>query len=104
MRFLNHMGGRRRKTAEYTWRSRLDQSLHFRKNFCRRSRASGARIMAARAFNQHGIAELVRAIASAVERVVRAAKDGFVGERLQQLVMARARLMGAGEDRVHDPQ
>ena len=55
-------------------------------------------------FNQHGIAEFVRRESCALERLVRALQRAFGGEGTQQLVMARARLVGARQDCVHDAQ
>ena len=73
MRFLNHMGGRRRKTAEYTWRAPSDQSLIFRKTLGLDPGSGRARVSAAIAFNQNGIAEFVGPIAGALQGVIRAA-------------------------------
>jgi hypothetical protein len=68
------MGGRRRKTAEYTWRGPSDQSLHFRKIFDL-DRPGGLPGVAARiTFNQHGIAEFVAPVTGAPQGVIRAAQ------------------------------
>ena len=42
--------------------------------------------------------------AAAVQRVICAAQDGLVGERVQQFVVTRARLVSAGEDRIDHTQ
>jgi hypothetical protein len=46
----------------------------------------------------------VRAKTVRVERAIRAAQDRFVGERVQQVVVAGAGLMRAGQNCVDDAQ
>ena len=56
------------------------------------------------AFEQHGIAELVRAIAARGYRRRDALEHGVVGKGAQQLEMAFAGLVDAGQDRIDDVQ
>ena len=96
--------GRRAKSAKYTDCAPPDQSLHSPRKFIRFAASHFARIFGAIAFNQNGIAEFVGAEAAGVERAIRAAQDALVGKRVQQLVVARARLVRAGQNRVDDAQ
>src|SRR4051812_22540860 len=54
--------------------------------------------------NQNGIAELVRSKTAVAQRAIRAAERGLLGECTQQLVVARAGLMSAGQNRIDDAQ
>src|SRR5690349_1733249 len=55
-------------------------------------------------FNQNRVAELVRQVAARVKLQSRAPERLLVEEGAQQFVVARARLVRAREDRVHDAQ
>jgi hypothetical protein len=69
-----------------------------RQNHIRFAASDFARISGATAFNQNGIAELMRAKAIGVEHAIRAAQDALAGERVQQVVVARTGLVRAGQD------
>src|SRR4051794_10673898 len=54
--------------------------------------------------DQHGIPELMRTVVTAGEFDAGTGQDRVGGERAKQFVVARARLVDAGQDRVDDPE
>src|SRR5262245_22711386 len=98
------MVARARKSAEYTWRSRAGQSLHFAKTSGATAASDVARIVARIAFNQNGIAELVRAEPCALESLIRALEHVYVRERVQQLVVTAPRLVRSRENRIDNSE
>jgi hypothetical protein len=52
--------------------------------------------------HEHEVPELVRAVPERLEAAVRAAQHEVVGEGAQQLVVRRARLVRAGDERIDD--
>src|SRR5687767_14562411 len=103
-RFLNHIGGGAQKTRSIRTAPAPTSPCIRRENSLRFAATDFGRIPVARSFNQNGIAEFVRAKTVRVERSICAAQDRFVGERVQQVVVAGARLVRAGENCVDDAQ
>ena len=57
-----------------------------------------------RAFDENRIAEFVRSILIRVEFTYHLSQGGIVGKGAEQLVVAAARLVGSGKNRVNNPQ
>src|SRR6516164_6878216 len=57
-----------------------------------------------RAFDENRIAEFVRPILIRVEFTYHLSQGGIVGKGAEQLVVAAARLVGSGKNRVNNPQ
>src|SRR5215831_7544642 len=57
-----------------------------------------------RAFDEHRIAELVRLIFIRVEFIYHLSQGGIFSKGAEQLVVAAARLVGSGKNRVNNPQ
>src|SRR5580692_10633070 len=56
------------------------------------------------AFNEDGVAELVRSVVARHQFFSHVAERRVIGERPHQLIVARSRFVNAREDRMHDAQ
>jgi hypothetical protein len=99
---LNHIGGCAQKARSIRTAHRSTSPCIRRENRIRLAVSHFARIALASSFNQNGIAELVGAETAAVERSICAAQNGLAGEGVQQVVVAGAGLVRAGQNCIDD--